>query len=143
MNKTVRYITMIAVSAFFVGCVPAQGPKSPTRTPNIGSPVQTAEYGYPPRNYQRQIQNYFANKLKRANGANYTFSKPQRAYKRKGLAYGGEIAWKGWMVDVRIETPSRTGRMQTPKPYMVLFSDSVIVEEILGTKHTLLTRVTN
>lgn len=141
MNKTVRYIMIITTSALFVGCVPAQGPKAPTHTPTIGAPVQTAEYGYPPRNYQRQIKNYFANKIKRADGANYTFSRPQRAYKRKGLAYGGEVAWKGWMVDVAIETPSRTGRMQTPKPYMVFFNDSVIVEDILGKSHKLVTRV--
>jgi len=57
------------------------------------------------------------------------------------LAYGGEIDWRGWMVDVSVATHSRTGRLQKPKPYMILFSDSEIVEDILGSEHKLLTRV--
>lgn len=124
-----------------VGCVPAQPqPKTPIK-PTIGDPVHMADYGHPPSNYQSKIKNYFAAKLKRAELASYHFSKPQRAYKRKGLAYGGDIAWKGWLVDVSVATPSRSGRMMTPKPYMVLFNDSVIIEDILGADHQLVTRV--
>ena len=125
----------------FTACVPTQQPQPRKENPSLGTPIRTAEYGYPPRDYRNKIKNYFTNKIKRANLAHYTFSKPQRAYKRKGLAYGGDIAWRGWMVDVAIETQSRTGRMQKAKPYMVLFNNSVIVDDILGTKHKLLTRV--
>ncbi|MCH9740652.1 MAG: hypothetical protein K0U38_07435 [Epsilonproteobacteria bacterium] len=141
MIKTIKTVGILTLSALFVGCVPAQGPKPSIHTPTIGSPVQTVQYGYPPQNYRTIIKNYFSNKLKRANMASYTFSKPQRAYKRNGLAYGGDISWKGWLVDVSVITQSRTGRPLKPKPYMVLFSDSVIVEDILGSKHKLITRV--
>ena len=66
---------------------------------------------------------------------------PKRAYKRKGFAYGGDIAWKGWLVETSIATPTRTGRVLTPKPYMVLFSGEQVVEHILGYSHKLITKV--
>ena len=100
-----------------------------------------SKYGYPPKDYQMTIRNYFANKLKRASTAQYSFSKPQRAYKKKGFAYGGGIEWEGWLVDVSIATSNRMGRMLTPKPHMVLFKDSMIIEDILGSNHKLITKV--
>ena len=141
MTPLLNAFVVASIASFLIGCVPAQpNPNVPIK-PTIGDPVHMAEYGYPPRNYQTLIRNYFSNKIKRAKLASYRFSKPQRAYKRKGLAYGGEIAWKGWLVDVLIATPSRSGRMMSPKPYMVLFNGSVIVEDILGSEHQLITRV--
>ena len=141
MTHLLNAFVVATIASFLVGCVSAQPkPKTPIK-PTIGDPVHMAEYGYPPSNYQTLIKNYFSNKIKRAKLASYRFSKPQRAYKRKGLAYGGEIAWKGWLVDVLIATPSRSGRMMSPKPYMVLFNGSAIVEDILGSEHQLITRV--
>jgi len=141
MNSIFKYMGAVGISALFVGCVPAQGPSPSIKTPTLGTPIGIAEYGYPPQSYQNKIKNYFSNKIKRADRANYVFSKPQKAYKRKGLAYGGDVDWKGWLVDVDVSIPSRTGRMQKSKPYMVLFKDSVIVEEILGRTHKLITKV--
>jgi len=142
MQNRYSFIMIVTGSIFLVGCVPNQGLKPPTisTTPIISS-VQTSEYGYPPQRYRETIKNYFSSKLKRGDKATYTFSKPKRAFKRKGLAYGGEIAWKGWLVDVAVMAQSRTGRILSPKPYMVLFKDSVIIEDIMGSKHALLTRV--
>ena len=144
MFKSLKVIIAISLATLFVGCVPAGTPTPPTKKePRLGTPIQRAEnsYGYPPRSYQQLIKNYFSNKLKRAEQASYTFSAPQRAYKRKGLAYGGDVSWKGWLVDVSIATPSRTGRLQRHKPHMVLFKNDVIVEDILGNKHQLITRL--
>ncbi len=143
MKRILKKTLIIASTILFTACVQTQSPK-PTkgRASSFGTPIRaTSQYGYPPRDYREKIKNYFSNKIKRADSAHYTFSKPQRAYKRKGLAYGGDIAWRGWMVDVAIETESRTGRMQRPKPYMVLFSNSMIVEDIMGREHKLITRV--
>jgi len=141
MKKILKTTIIITTTILFTACVPTQGAKPKKQRPSFGTPIRTVQYGYPPRDYRNKIKNYFSNKIKRADSAHYTFSRPQKAYKRKGLAYGGDIAWRGWMVDVAIEIPSRTGRMQRPKPYMVLFSDSAIVEDILGSEHKLLTRV--
>ncbi|NEW60538.1 hypothetical protein GSY74_04510 [Sulfurovum sp. bin170] len=143
MKKIVKKTIIITTTALFTACVPTQGPQPTKERPTMGTPIRTVQYGYPPRDYRSKIKNYFANRIKRADFANYTFSTPQRAYKRKGLAYGGDIAWRGWMVDVAIETESRTGRMQKSKPYMILFKNSVIVEDILGSEHKLLTKVKN
>jgi len=142
MYKSLKIIVTLTITSLFVGCVPAGTPKPPVKKePRLGTPIQRADYSYPPRSYRQTIKNYFSSKLKRAEQASYTFSAPQRAYKRKGLAYGGDIVWKGWLVDVSIAVPSRTGRMQQPKPHMVLFKNNVIVEDILGSKHQLITRL--
>jgi hypothetical protein len=140
MNKIFKSISLISSTLLFVGCVSTQSPK-PANRPHYGTPIQTAEYGLPPVNYRTTIKNYFANKIKRPQMASFVFSKPQRAYKRSGLAYGGDIVWRGWLVDVSIATQSRSGRLQSPKPYMVLFNGSTIVEDILGSHHQLITRV--
>ena len=143
MKKTVKKIVVFIATLTFTACVPTQVPTPIKDRPTFGTPIRTTQYGYPPRDYRNKIKNYFSNKIKRADSVHYSFSKPQKAYKRKGLAYGGDIAWRGWMVDVAIETQSRTGRIQRAKPYMILFNDSVIVEDILGSKHKLITKVSN
>ena len=144
MHNRYSFFIIVIGSIFLVGCVPSQGVKPPTiaTTPIIGSvQTTTSEYGYPPQQYRKIIKNYFSSKLKRGNMSTYTFSKPKKAFKRKGLAYGGEVSWKGWLVDVAVTGQSRTGRVLSPKPYMVLFNDSVIIEDIMGSKHALLTRL--
>lgn len=128
------------------GCVPQVQPK-----PTIGlgtgigipQPQQqsSSEYGLKPKHYQSAIKNYFSSKLKRGNQAKYKYGFPKRAYKKKGLVYGGDLAWKGWLVETSVSTPTRTGRYLTPKPYMVLFKGEQIVEHILGNSHKLLTKV--
>jgi len=135
---------ILMVAGLVTGCVvPAPKPTIGLGT-GIGTqiPQQShSAYGFKPQNYQSAIKSYFSAKLKRASQAHYQFGLPKRAYKKKGLAYGGELAWKGWMVETLIALPSRTGRLTQPKPYIVLFSGNQIVEDILGTSHRLLTQV--
>jgi len=136
-------MSIVTVATFFTACVPVPKPYIGTSIGG-GSRVSTpinVEYGARPFNYVTSIQSYFSTKLPRAKNAKYKFSEPKRAYKRKGLAYGGEIDWKGWLVETSIATRSRTGRLLTPKPYMVLFKGNQIVESILGNSHKLLTKV--
>jgi hypothetical protein len=141
MKKQVKKILIITTAILFTACVPTQVPKPIKERPTFGTPIRTVHYGYPPLDYRNKIKNYFSNKINKAGSVYYTFSKPQKAYKRKGIAYGGDITWRGWLVDVAIETQNRTGRMHKVRPYMILFNDSMIVEDILGSKHKLLTRV--
>ena len=143
MNRILKTVTLIVATAFFSACVPAPKPQIGT---GLGIPIGTtvsssSEYGLRPSNYVSAIQSYFSSKLAHAKEAKYKFSQPKRAYKRKGLAYGGEIDWKGWLVETSVATRSRTGRLQTPKPYMVLFTGNQIVEHILGNTHKLLVKV--
>ena len=142
MNKTLRFLGIIVATALFSGCVPAPKPHAGT---TLGRPVgggsASVEYGSQPSNYASSIRSYFSTKLARANDAEYKFSEPKRAYKRKGFAYGGDVEWKGWLVETSVATKSRSGRLLTPKPYMVLFTGNQIVEHILGNSHKLLVKV--
>ena len=134
---------VLGVSFLLVGCVQVPAPQ-PTIGIGIGigsAQGEVSEYGNPPRNYMTAIRSYFSTKLKRGVTAQYKYSSPKRAYKRKGLAYGGDVAWKGWLVETSVAVPTRTGRYLTPRPYMVLFSGEQIVEDILGNSHKLLTKV--
>lgn len=146
MNKQLKIVGIVLLAMLFAGCVPASQPNLGTsigRT-NSSSPsasISKDEYGAKPSNYTTAIQSYFSTKIARADESKFKYSQPKRAYKRKGLAYGGDIEWKGWLVETSIATPNRTGRLLTPKPYMVLFSGNQIVEDILGNTHKLLTKV--
>ena len=155
--KNIRYIGLLTLSAFFVGCVPAPKPTisiggiggvinrstSPSALPSRPATpiIIDKEYGAKPLRYTSSIPNYFSSKIARGDKSQYKYGQAKRAYKRKGLAYGGDVSWKGWLVETLIATPSRTGRLLTPKPYMVLFSGEQIVEHILGNSHKLLTKV--
>lgn len=135
-------MSIITVATLFSACVPPQPPIIGTSIGDVSvGRESSSEYGAPPFNYVRSIKSYFSTKLPRANNAKYKFSQPKRAYKRRGFAYGGDIDWKGWLVETSIATQSRTGRLLTPKPYMVLFKGNQIVEDILGNSHKLVTKV--
>lgn len=158
-------IAIVMAVGFLTGCVPTMQPKPtigigtgigiPPQTntsvgttigTTIGTPIGTtpqpiSAYGVKPRNYQQSIKDYFSSKLTRGEQGRYKFGLPKRAYKRKGLAYGGALSWKGWLVETSVALPTRTGRYLTPKPYMVLFKGEQIVEHILGNSHKLLTKV--
>ena len=142
MTKTLKITTIMVATALFSGCVPAPKPQvgSILGRP-VGGQVTSGEYGLRPSNYVSSIQTYFSSKLPRAKDAKYKFSQPKRAYKKKGLAYGGGIEWKGWLVETSVATKNRSGRLLTPRPYMVLFSGNQIVEDILGNSHKLLVKV--
>ncbi len=142
MTKTLKFIAIVTATTLFSGCVPAPKPQvgSILGRP-VGGQASSGEYGLRPYNYVSSIKSYFSNKLPRAKEAQYKFSEPKRAYKRKGLAYGGDVDWKGWLVETSVATKNRSGRLLTPRPYMVLFSGNQIVEDILGNSHKLLVKV--
>jgi len=130
------------ITAIITGCAPFHKPKPKPDRPR-GTPIRTVKvsYGNPPINYKQKIKKYFSKRLPRGELAKYEFSKPQRAYKRKPLAYGNGIEWRGWIVDVLVSIPNRYGKYLKPKPYMVLFKNSQIIGDIVGSKHILITRV--
>ena len=140
MKQTLGTLLVIGLIS---GCVPA--PKATIGLGTgigIGVPQQSSSaYGLKPSRYQSAIKSYFSTKLKRGEQGQYKFGDPKRAYKQKGFAYGGDLAWKGWLVEASVATPTRTGRYLTPKPYMVLFKGEQIIEHILGNSHKLLTKV--
>lgn len=140
--KSIFVVLVFAV--VMTGCVPTQ-PKPPV---GLGTSINLPQtsgsaYGLKPHGYEQAIKDYFSTKLTRGEQGMYRFGEPKRAYKQKGFAYGGELAWKGWLVETLVATPTRTGRYLTPKPYMVLFKGQQIVEHILGNSHKLLTKVDN
>jgi hypothetical protein len=155
MSNQFKMTLLTVTIGVFSGCVPMPKPQTnigigrtigqSTPTPQIQQQVKApevdSEYGAKPSNYILSIRNYFSNKIPRANLSQFKYSQPKRAYKRKGFAYGGAVAWRGWLVEVLVATPTRTGRLLTPKPYMVLFSGNQVVEHILGRTHKLIVKV--
>ena len=166
MKKQLKIILSITAIGLFGGCVPVPKPQigigiggvigqtnqtnqNSSTTQPIKAPIEPVkqvevvdkEYGAKPLNYTTSIRRYFSAKIARGDLSTYKYGVPKRAYKRKGFAYGGNVAWKGWLVETSIATPTRTGRLLTPKPYMVLFSGEQIVEHILGSSHKLITKV--
>ena len=136
MRQTLGILVVVGLMS---GCIPTPQPTVGTA---IGLPQNSSSaYGSKPYRYQSAIKSYFSTKLKRGELGHYKFSEPKRGYKQKGLVYGGDLAWKGWLVETSVATPTRTGRYLTPKPYMVLFKGEQIVEHILGNSHKLLTKV--
>ncbi|CAA6820030.1 MAG: Unknown protein [uncultured Sulfurovum sp.] len=134
-------VGIVAIVGLISGCTPQPKPTIGLGT-EIGIPqVANSAYGMKPKRYQTAIKNYFSTKLTRGESGQYKFGEPKRAYKQEGFAYGGELAWKGWLVETSVATPSRTGRYLTPRPYMVLFKGEQIVEHILGNSHKLVTKV--
>ena len=139
MKQTIGILVTVGLLS---GCVPVAPKPTIGLGTGIGIPSTTSSaYGLKPSRYQSAIKSYFSSKLKRGEQGQYKFGEPKRAYKKKGLAYGGDLAWKGWLVETSVSTPTRTGRYLTPKPYMVLFKGEQIVEHILGNSHKLLTKV--
>jgi hypothetical protein len=158
MQKQFKIILLTITVGLFSGCLPVPQPQigigiagaigqnsqsqpvvqtqQPTKRVEIDR-----EYGKKPLNYITSIRRYFTTKIARGNLSTYKYSKPKRAYKRKGFAYGGAVVWRGWLVETSIATPTRTGRILTPKPYMVLFSGEQIINHILGYSHKLITKV--
>jgi len=148
MNRTLKVITLTTLIGIFAGCVPAPKPQislggivGGVKDNNAVKTIVDKEYGKKPINYTNSIRAYFSTKIARGNLSTYKYGKPKRAYKRKGFAFGGDVAWKGWLVETSIATPTRTGRLLTPKPYMVLFSGEQVIEHILGYSHKLITKI--
>ena len=143
MHKHIKIIVIFFTLGILTGCVPPQPKVNTSHSNNSASFTSTkfSAYGKKPRHYVTSIKNYFSNKLLRASHAKYIFTTPMKAYKQKAYTYGGEVEWKGWMVKTSIATPTRTGRMLSAKPYMVLFNGEQIVESIVGNRHRLITEV--
>jgi hypothetical protein len=145
MKIKMKFAPLSIIIVLISGCVPAPSPQM-TTPPLLGTEIggsrqNSNEYGRKPSSYRSAIQAYFSSNILHGKEGQFQFSEPKRAYKRKGYAYGGEVAWRGWMVDATVATQSRTGRWRSAKPYMVLFSGEQVVDTILGNSHKLLIKV--
>jgi len=105
---------------------------TPQPTPSV---ILPSNFAVAPKAYKHSIENYFNAKVSTPNATHYEFKEPTKAYKREGFAYGGAVAWQGWLVDVKIKDKN------IAKPYMVLFQNEQIVDVILGNEHKLITRL--
>lgn len=79
-------------------------------------------FGQPPTDIESKIRSHFDYVLKDPDSARYQIGSPYKAYQNEGFAYGGEIAWKGYAVDVRINARNSYGGFTGWKPYLVYFS---------------------
>src|SRR3989344_3264916 len=104
-------------------------------------PDPAADYGSMPQAYEEAIKTHFEQILKDPESARYRFGRPIKAYANEGLAYGGKIAWIGYLVDVQVNAKNSFGGYVGFKPYMVFFSGNRIVRHFEGSEHVLVHRV--
>src|SRR5262245_63187862 len=79
-------------------------------------------YGPYPKDYASTIRRHMLRFEGVEETASFQFGKPVRSYLNKGLLYGGEIDWQGWVVDLAIETKVRLGEPMIDE-YVVRMKD--------------------
>ena len=99
------------------------------------------DLGSPPVGYEDAIKKHFEKTLKDPESARYRIGKPIKAYANNGLIDGGNIAWRGYMVDVQVNAKNSFGGYVGFKPYMVFFSGNSVVRVYEGSEHTLVHRL--
>lgn len=118
-----KHILIIALLSLLTACTSA-----------FQKPDASANYGNPPLAYEETIKAYFSNVLKDPESAKYKFGNPVRAYANNGLAYGGKVAWVGYMVEVQINAKNSYGGYVGYKPHMVLFTGNAIAQHVEGSE---------
>lgn len=101
----------------------------------------SADLGAPPVGYEDMIKKHFENILKDPESARYRIGKPIKAYANNGLISGGNIAWRGYMVDVQVNAKNSFGGYVGFKPYMFFFSGNSVIRVYEGNEHTLVHRL--
>lgn len=130
MYKVKITLTCISIALLVTACASA-----------FQRPEPTAEYGRPPQNYEDTIRAQFEQVLKDPESARYRFGHPVKAYANEGLAYGGNVSWVGYLVDVQVNAKNSFGGYVGFKPYMMFFSGDRVVRYLEGSEHVLVHRM--
>lgn len=87
-----------------------------------------ADYGKPPARYIDRIRAHFSHFMRIPSDSSFKFGKPERGYINQGILRGGEVAWRGYLVDVAVAP--KPGLLESGKPrhYVVRMRDGEIVE---------------
>src|SRR5713101_4670986 len=85
-------------------------------------PSPNAYYGNPPEGYEEPIKAAFNVVLKDPDSAKYQFGSPYRAYRNNGLAYGGQVTWTGYAMEVWVNAKNSFGGYTGFQPYTVLMN---------------------
>ena len=103
-------------------------------------PSADADFGTVPVGYELAIRAYFDEVLKDPDSAIYRIGRPVRAYRNRGLAWGGQVTWRGYAVDFQMNAKNSFGGYVGFKAYTALFSEGRLVRMIEG-EDTLLRRM--
>lgn len=87
----------------------------------------TGDYGKAPTRYIGRIRSHFSNILRVSDGSSFKFGSPERGYMNTGILRGGDISWRGYLVEVEV---AEKGLLSSGKPrrYVVRMRDGEIVE---------------
>ncbi|WP_018435323.1 hypothetical protein [Paraburkholderia atlantica] len=86
-------------------------------------------YINPPRFYESMIKSHFQPLLKDPESARYDFGAPARAYANNGSLRGGDVAWRGYAVPVRVNAKNSYGGYTGGKDYIILFNGDQPIHE--------------
>ena len=98
MKNILSIITFVASTALLSSCATS-----------FEKPSEDLDYGLSPKAKTDTIKEYFSVVLKDPDSANYKFGSPVKAYCNKGLAFGGKLAWTGWVLPFSINAKNSYG----------------------------------
>ena len=106
-------------------------------------PPIDAKYGQPPVAYEKTVEDYFSKKFSESESPTYRFLRLGRAFINEGTAFGGDVSWLGYYLEIGINTKNQSGEYTGDTLYTVLFNESQIHKAYKGdgSLWVLLTRV--
>lgn len=86
----------------------------------VQTPAETDDFSPYPTKYEAAIRAHFAGILKDPDSALYRFTPPARAYRWHPVS--GEVAWRGYLVEVEVNAKNSFGGYVGYRPYTFLFN---------------------
>lgn len=78
------------------------------------------DFGPPPVAYEESIKAHMETMLKDPESARYRFGQPRKGYANRGMAYGGQVLFVGYVVPVQVNAKNSFGGYTGFKPYQAL-----------------------
>ncbi len=98
-------------------------------THGFEEPEAEDDYGRPPVDYPAPVRHHFLRFLGVSEQASFRFGRPVRGTMNKGILRGGGIAWRGYLLDVEVESREGVfGDARRSQKYVVRLRDGQIVD---------------
>jgi hypothetical protein len=105
-------------------------------------PAGEVDYGRPPADTAATVRDHFERVLRVPASASYRIGRPVKGFMNEGLLQGGEVAWRGYLVDVEVtQRAALFGSATRSQAYVVRLRDGRVVDVHRGAEHRFLGRV--
>lgn len=79
-----------------------------------------SDFGPRPVAYEEAIKTHMERSLKDPDSARYRFGQPRKGYANKGMAFGGQVIFVGYIVPVQINAKNSFGGYTGFKPFQAM-----------------------